>query len=634
MKFSILFACVSGIELLFSLPSTAQIPKQNAIAAGGTHVLAICTNSTSISSWGLNTNGELGDGTTTSVGGCACGGKIPAVTANAPANPCWPDMRWISVKAGYHFSMALSGTGSPCGPLNSGSVWIWGDGSSGQMGNGGTVANNPTPYRINNGGMGNNTFVAIAAGGSHWLALKNDNTIRACGANTYGQVGDGTTASPKSTAVQVDATNFSTAGRTITKIACGGSHSMALCSDNTVWCWGYNAKGQCGNDFVSPQPNPRQVDLTALGGRTVVDIEGNGYTSFAVCSDGSLWSWGGNYYGQLGNNDPNIPSTPPGTDNFTPQRVVGPGGVGFLSNVISVAHSSSDSYGLVALKSDGTVWAWGRDDNGMLGNNTIANPTSIATPLQVQDPPGSGYLSGILAVHNGTQFSIFVKSNGTIYGVGDNCAGQMDNSCTDRLLPVQITPVCTSVLPVELISFKASSRDGKVLCTWSTASEMNNDYFSVERSLDGNNWAEIGNVEGAGNSSDVLSYDFIDETTLWSGSGVWGELYYRLRQVDFDGHYEFFGPVSVLISPSKSWQFILQGPTSDKELTGTLLLPDNGPVNLDIVDLQGRIIVRKHIKGAKGSNYIACDMSLLVPGYYLVKLYNEGNLVVRNFVKM
>ncbi|TAL63049.1 MAG: T9SS type A sorting domain-containing protein [Bacteroidetes bacterium] len=98
-------------------------------------------------------------------------------------------------------------------------------------------------------------------------------------------------------------------------------------------------------------------------------------------------------------------------------------------------------------------------------------------------------------------------------------------------------------LPVELLSFNAACNSETIKCQWATASETNNDYFTVERSLSfGEGWGEVGTVQGSGNSSTIRNYEFIDETPLSFGEGLG---YYRLKQTDFDGNYEYFGPVSV-----------------------------------------------------------------------------------------
>jgi len=627
MKIFTRIVFAASISIILPVIAFAQsVLPQDAIAAGGMHVLVICSGDVSINAWGLNTNGQCGDG-------ASGGNRVTPVLVTAPANPCWPDMRWQSIKTGKHWSMALSSTGSPCGPLVAGSVWVWGHGGSGQMGNGGTVANNPTPTRMNNGGMGNNTMVAIAAGYDHGLALKNDNTMKAWGRNDLGQCGIGNTTSPQTNAATVDLTNIG--GRTISKIAAGQHHSLILCSDNTVWTWGYNTYGQLGDGTTTNSPLPVQANLTNLGGRTVIAIEGSANTSFVVCSDGTVWAWGYNGNGELGNNDPNIPATPPGTPSSTPVQVVGPGGVGFLSNIIAIGHSP-DAYGVIALKSDNTVWAWGYDDFGMLGNNTLTDFDRIATPLQVQDPPATGFLTGIKAVHMGTQYAYAAKSNGTLWTIGDDLNGQLGNGnpLSSQSLPVQVTPVCSSILPVELLSFTAAYNSGIVNCEWTTASEINNNYFLIEGSEDGEKWNKVGIVKGAGNSSSEKKYSFTDESPFPSGRVGDGLLYYRLKQVDFDGKYEYFGPVSVSISPPDEWELILQNIPAEKELTGTLLVPKDAEAIIQIIDLQGRLVKQEKLSVQKGLNFIQINLTSAEVGIYFVKLYNDKNILVRKISKL
>jgi len=614
----------AGIWVILSAISFAQpVAPQDAIAAGGMHVLAICQGDASINAWGLNFRGSCGDGSAIQ--------RNSAVTVIGLGGVCWTDMRWQSVKAGKHFSVALSSAGSPtCGPgLVAGSVWTWGANNNGQMGAGGSDAlNHSNPVRMNNGGMGNNTMVAIAAGYEHGLALKNDNTMKAWGRNDLGQCGIGNTTTPQTSAVNVDLTNLG--GRTISKIAAGSHHSLILCSDGTLWAWGYNFYGQLGDGTTTDQLIPVQANLAALGGRTVTAIEGSGYNSFAVCSDGSLWAWGYNGNGELGNNDPNIPATPPGTPSSVPVQVVGPGGVGFLSSVIAVGHSP-DAYGIIALKSDGTVWAWGYDDFGMLGNNTVANGTRIATPVQMMDPPGTGFLTGIKAVHMGTQYSFAAKNNGTLWTVGDNLEGQLGiGNTTSKDLPVQVTPVCTSILPVELISFNAIYKSGEVICEWKTAAEINNDYFLIQRSEDGKNWENAGTVNGAGNSSLEKKYEFIDKSEFAVRNPEL--LYYRIKQVDYDGKYEFFGPVSVSVSPSDEWELILQNIPAEKELTGTLIVPKDAQVVIEVIDFLGRTAQNDMFNAIKGLNFLQIDLSNIEQGAYFVKIYNQRNNIVKKFV--
>jgi len=135
-------------------------------------------------------------------------------------------------------------------------------------------------------------ITAIAGGGTHSLALKNDGTVWAWGYNGYGQLGNGGTYTTSNVPVQASGL---TGG--ITAIMGGHHHSLALKNDGTVWAWGYNYYGQLGNGTNTNSNVP--VRVSGLAG--ITKIAGGGLHSLALKNDGTVWAWGYNYYGQLGN---------------------------------------------------------------------------------------------------------------------------------------------------------------------------------------------------------------------------------------------------------------------------------------------------------------------------------------------
>ena len=168
---------------------------------------------------------------------------------------------------------------------------------------------------------------------------------------------------------------------------------------------------------------------------------------------------------------------------------------------------------------------------------------------------------------------------------------------------------------------------------WQTASEINNDNFIIERSADGHSWTGIGKIQGAGNSSTIHNYDFVDESPLSLGRGVGGEVYYRLKQTDFDGRYEYFGPIAIQCSQQEEWSLLLQNIPADEELMSTLFIPENEKLTVDIIDLQGRILYAEPLSAVKGSNFFTIDLSAYTPGMYFIRVYTAQKSLQKKFIR-
>jgi len=189
-------------------------------------------------------------------------------------------------------------------------------------------------------------------------------------------------------------------------------------------------------------------------------------------------------------------------------------------------------------------------------------------------------------------------------------------------------------LPVELMDFTVSNckNSSCVNLLWQTATELNNDYFTVERSTDGKDWTEIRKVKGAGNSSTILNYEFTDEELPLPAATA--TLYYRLRQTDYNGAYEYYGPVSVKLSPPDDWMLIIKNPAID-ELKGTLLVTEDASVLLQICDLQGRLVKEEKLNAVKGSNMLKTELSNMEKGLYFIKVTdsNSNKQIIARFVR-
>ena len=295
-----------------------------------------------------------------------------------------------AITAGIRHTVALKSDGT---------VWAWGIGGNGELGNG-TGTDSSYPVQVLDG------VAAVAAGISHTVALKSDGTVWTWGWNPWGAIGNGTTTN------QLQPVQVTGLSGVFTSVAAGWQHTVALKSDGTVWTWGSNVFGQLGNGTSTDSLLPVQV--TGLSG--VFVAVGAGYShTIAIKSDGTLWVWGRDDY-LLGDGtifDPYAPFT------ASPVQVTG------LPGVVA---AGGGYHHTVALKGDGTLWAWGWNEYGQVG----VGPTKGFTPLQVLD----GVVVGGAAYYH----TVALKSDGTVWVWGWNEYGQVGTgNTTDQFQPVQMT---------------------------------------------------------------------------------------------------------------------------------------------------------------------------------------------------
>ena len=326
-------------------------------------------------------------------------------------------------KAGAQVVTKIAGGGDQSLFLKKGgSVWAMGNNQYGQLGDG-TNNNTNRPEQI----LPNNV-TAIAAGYDHSLLLKSDGSLWAMGYNQYGQLGDGTdnnTNRPE----QIVPSN-------VTAIAAGTYHSLFLKRDGSLWGMGYNGDGELGDGTFVSTNQPKQL----VPSNVVAIAAGLGH-SLLLKSDGSLWAMGKNGDGQLGDR----------TDNNTnlPEEIVS-------NNVTAIAAGFDHS---LFLKSDGSLWAMGGDDFGQLGDGIFATNPPFGTNQPEQIVGGN-----VTAISADYAFSLFLKSDGSLWAMGYNQFGQLGDS-TYGMAPYY----ATNLPEVIILSLQIKLSGTNVMLNWPSA---------------------------------------------------------------------------------------------------------------------------------------------------------------------
>ena len=339
--------------------------------------------------WGLNSDGELGNGTTTPYTGLSTPAQV--VDLN----------NVVGLAAGDQHSLALRSDGT---------VWAWGNGGWGQLGQGRYAASN-RPIQV----AGLTGVVAIAAGSLHSLALKADGSVWAWGFNYYGQASDGTSRGNVLGPIQVKGLSG------VKAIAAGGDTSLALKSDGTVWAWGYDGLGELGNGTSDENQHSAPVRVRNLV--SVAALAAGGTHELAVGKDGSLWSWGDNGSSQLGAKT----TTRCGAYSTPCARV--PVRVASVSGVKAVAGGAGFT---LILKADGSAWGWGNNGYGELGTGSAQVSGSVVNPVRAG-------VVGVVAIAAGASHSLWLRSDGTAWAAGYNGDGQLgDGTFNDSAKPVAV----------------------------------------------------------------------------------------------------------------------------------------------------------------------------------------------------
>jgi len=374
-------ASAAGSASLKREPSVAV--RITAVAGGLYHSLALSSNG-AVFAWGWNVTGQLCNGNTK-------GSDLPLRVGLLSGK------KVTAIAAGFAHSLAVTSTGA---------VFNCGKNDDGELGDGGTTDSDvPVKVELSAG----TKVTAVVAGAGHSLAVTSSGAVLSWGLNLYGALGNGSMGGSSDTPVIVTLP----AGTKVTAVAAGALHSLALTSTGGVFAWGFNADGELGDGTTTNSDVPVKVDIPA--GTKVTAVATGGYYSLALTSTGSVFAWGYNSDGELGDG---------GTANSdVPVRVKVPGG----AKVTAIAAGGS-LYGVgeyvagpghsLAVTSGGNVFAWGYNTDGELGDGGTANSH---VPVRVKVPGGTK----VTAIAAGELQSLAVTSRGTVFAWGGNNFGQL-----------------------------------------------------------------------------------------------------------------------------------------------------------------------------------------------------------------
>lgn len=354
------------------------------VSCGDQYVGAIQQDG-SLFMWGTNTSGQLGNGNTINL----------FTSSTQVVGNNW---EWLSTSKCLDNNLQ-QGSSHTLAIQTDGSLWAWGNNSFGQLGTGNTQ-NSSVPVQIGT----DTNWVKVVAGALHSLALKSDGTLWAWGNNAYGQLGIGNFTNANAP-VQVGTSN------NWSDLSTYESHNLATRSDGTLWAWGKNNFYQLGLGNNQNRSTPGQV---GSGNQWHTPSAGYQY-SFAMQQDSSLWAWGNNNAGQLGNG---------ATGTFNPNPIA----IGTSAKWIQISSGREHS---IALQANRTLWAWGMNFFGQLGqgNNTF----QITSPVQITND------SNYTFINNGHYYSMAIREDTVLLGWGQNFSNVLfTNDNSDKNLP---TPV-------------------------------------------------------------------------------------------------------------------------------------------------------------------------------------------------
>lgn len=344
------------------------------VSASSTHSMAIMADGT-LWGWGSNYKGQLGDGTT-----------------EDRATPVKIMDNVVSVSAGYEYTMAIK---------TDGSLWAWGNNLFGRLGDG-SDKSQLRPVKVMD------QVAMVSAGQYFTMAVKTDGSLWAWGDNSHGTLGNGEYHPALDSFSLIEPLPIKIMDD-VKYVSVSSDHTLAIKTDDTLWGWGSNYYGQLGNGLYGNEWNryagPFQTVPTKIM-ENVAAVSAGGSNSMAIKTDGTLWGWGGKCEALGVENAGDMKSASGMRIQANPIQV--------MEDVAAVSTSST---GAMAIKTDGTLWGWGNNRNGYLGIGSERE--NVILPIQLLD-----HVSAVST----SSHTIIAKDDGSIWTWGNNSDGQLGNN--------------------------------------------------------------------------------------------------------------------------------------------------------------------------------------------------------------
>jgi alpha-tubulin suppressor-like RCC1 family protein len=317
--------------------------------------------------WGSNVDGELGNNT--------------IVNTSSPIQTISGGTNWFQISSGSDHSVGIKSDGT---------LWLWGSGGAGRLGDN-TVLSKSSPIQTISAGT---NWRKVSAGSRNTGGIKTDGTLWMWGQGGFGQIGNGATSRSSPVQTISGGTNWKQIS-----LSLSDDYTSAIKTDGTLWLWGVNSNGQLGDNYIQ-NPTANSPIQTVSGGSNWKQVSING-ASAAIKTDGTLWLWGNGNNGRLGNNEVIARSSPVQTVS---------GGTNWKQVSMGQAHAA-------AIKTDGTLWVWGCNASGELGNNEV-----IARSSPVQTVSGG---TNWKQVSMGQGYAAAIKTDGTLWLWGNGTNGKL-----------------------------------------------------------------------------------------------------------------------------------------------------------------------------------------------------------------